>query len=93
MQLHGQAARPAPVADITCIPTGAVFIYLAVVLDVWSQGVLGWSIGEDMRTELVLVALNMALATRKLENQGRAPSGGLYMDRILVQPTPPPLDP
>jgi putative transposase len=53
------------VADMTYVPTWAGFIYLAVVIDVWSRRVVGWSIGEHMRAELVLAALNMAIATRK----------------------------
>lgn len=53
------------VADMTYVPTWAGFIFLAVVIDVWSRRVVGWSIGEHMRTELVLAALNMALKTRK----------------------------
>ena len=53
------------VADMTYIPTWAGFIYLAVVLDVWSRRVVGWSIGESMRAERVLAALNMALQTRR----------------------------
>ena len=52
---------------MTYVPTWAGFIYLAVVLDVWSRRVVGWSIGEYMRTELVLSALNMALAQRRRE--------------------------
>ncbi len=34
------------VADMTYVPTSAGFIYLAIVLDVWSRRVVGWSIGE-----------------------------------------------
>jgi putative transposase len=60
-----QAANELWVADMTYVPTWAGFIYLAVVIDVWSRRVVGWSIGEHMRTELVLGALNMALSTRK----------------------------
>ena len=52
---------------MTYVPTWAGFIYLAVVLDVWSRRVVGWSIGEDMRTELVLSALNMPLAQHRRE--------------------------
>ncbi len=48
------------VADITYIPTWAGFLYLAVVLDVWSRRVVGWSMATHLRTELVLDALNMA---------------------------------
>jgi putative transposase len=53
------------VADITYVPTWAGFIYLAIVLDVWSRRVVGWAIGEQMSTDLVLAALNMALAQRR----------------------------
>ena len=53
------------VADMTYVPTWAGFIYLAVVLDVWSRRVVGWSIGETMTADLVLAALNMALQQRK----------------------------
>ncbi len=53
------------VADMTYVPTWAGFIYLAVVLDVWSRRIVGWAIGESMTSELVLSALNMALQQRK----------------------------
>jgi len=53
------------VADMTYVPTWAGFVFLAVVLDVWSRRVVGWSIGERMTGELVLAALNMALQQRK----------------------------
>lgn len=53
------------VADITYIPTWAGFLFLAVVVDVWSRRVVGWSMADHLRTELVLNALNMALEQRK----------------------------
>jgi putative transposase len=53
------------VADMTYVPTWAGFIFLAVVLDVWSRRIVGWAIGEQMTTELVLAALNMALQRRR----------------------------
>jgi putative transposase len=53
------------VADITYIPTGAGFLYLAVVVDAWSRRVVGWSMAAHLRTELVLEALNMALGQRR----------------------------
>ena len=53
------------VADITYIPTWSGFLYLAVVLDVWSRKVIGWAIESHLRTELVLTALNAALAQRR----------------------------
>ena len=55
------------VADMTYVPTWAGFIYLAVVLDVWSRRIVGWSIGQQMTTELVLAALDMAVQQRKPE--------------------------
>ena len=53
------------VADITYIPTWAGFLYLAVVLDVWSRKVVGWAMETHLRTELVLAALDTALAQRR----------------------------
>jgi putative transposase len=53
------------VADITYIPTWAGFLYLAVVLDAWSRRVVGWAMATHLRTELVLEALNFALAQRR----------------------------
>jgi putative transposase len=53
------------VADITYIPTGAGFLYLAVVLDAWSRRVVGWALETHLRTALVLAALDMALAQRR----------------------------
>ena len=41
------------------------FLYLAVVIDVWSRRVVGWAMGERMTADLVLAALNMALEQRK----------------------------
>ena len=53
------------VADITYIPTWAGFLYLAIVLDVWSRRIVGWAMETHLRTELVLSALNMALVQRQ----------------------------
>ena len=52
-------------ADITYIPTWAGFLYLAVVLDAFSRRIVGWAMATHLRTELVLEALNMALAQRR----------------------------
>jgi putative transposase len=56
------------VADMTYVPTWAGFLYLAVVLDVYSRKVVGWAFGERMTSELVIAALNMALHTRRPES-------------------------
>jgi transposase InsO family protein len=51
--------------DITYIPTREGWLYLAGVMDLCSRKIVGWSMAEHMRTELVTDALNMALATRR----------------------------
>ena len=53
------------VADITFIPTMVGFLYLAVVLDAWSRRIVGWAFSADLKTRVVLDALDMALTTRK----------------------------
>lgn len=76
-----QDARPAPdlvdrkfvaeapnhlwVADITFVPTATGFLYLAVVLDACSRKIVGWSMANHLRTELVLDALEMAVGQRR----------------------------
>jgi putative transposase len=53
------------VADITYVPTWAGFLYLAVVLDVYSRRIVGWAMANHLRTELVIDALNMAVGQRQ----------------------------
>ncbi len=55
------------VADITYCPTWAGFLFLAIVLDACSRKVVGWAMENHLRTELVLAAINMALAQRRPE--------------------------
>ena len=55
------------VADITYVPTWAGFLFLAIVLDACSRKVVGWAMENHLRTELVLAAINMALAQRRPE--------------------------
>ncbi|MFE2832973.1 IS3 family transposase [Streptomyces mirabilis] len=50
--------------DITYVQVGGTWLYLACVLDICSRRVLGWSMATHMRTELVIDALKMAVATR-----------------------------
>jgi len=52
------------VADITYIRLDEAFVYLAVILDVFSRKVVGWSVDDHLRTSLALAALRMALGTR-----------------------------
>src|SRR5579862_9282159 len=65
------ADQPLPVVperawagDITFIPTSAGWLYLAVVIDLCSRRIVGWSLADHLRSNLVLAALNQALQTR-----------------------------
>lgn len=51
--------------DITYILTAEGWLYLAVVLDLHSRKVVGWSMASEMKTTLVLDALNMAVVNRR----------------------------
>ena len=55
------------VADITYVPTLAGFLYLAIVLDVFSRRVVGWAMAGHLRTALVVEALEMAVTQRRPE--------------------------
>ena len=58
------------VADITYVRTWQGFVHVAFVLDLFSRRIVGWSMADHLRTELVLDALGMAVL-------GRRPDGGL----------------
>jgi putative transposase len=60
------------VGDITYLPTGEGWLYLAVVLDLCSRAVVGWAMANHMRAELVNQALLMAICPRQ-------PAAGLIM--------------
>jgi putative transposase len=64
-QFRAEGPNQLWVADITYVPTWAGFAYLAVVLDVWSRKIVGWAMQDHMHTDLVLEALNSALAQRR----------------------------
>jgi putative transposase len=82
--VRDERARPAPdlvdrnfaaegpdrlwIADITYVPTWAGFLFLAVVIDVWSRKVVGWSMATHLKAELVVAALDMAIAQRQPRN-------------------------
>ncbi len=56
------------VADITYIPTAQGFIYLAVVLDVFSRRIVGWAIEPHLETSLIVAAFTMAVRQRQPQN-------------------------
>ena len=53
------------VTDITYLPTQLGWVYLAVVLDLFSRKVVGWSISESLATPLVSTALRHAIEARR----------------------------
>jgi putative transposase len=53
------------VADITYVRTWEGWFYLSFVLDAYSRRIVGWSMSNNLRTELVLEAVNMAIYTRR----------------------------
>ena len=55
------------VSDFTYIDTAEGWLYLAIVLDLYSRKVVGWAMSEQMNTALVETALHMALHTRQPE--------------------------
>ena len=60
------------VGDITYLRTGEGWLYLATVIDLFNREVVGWSMAEHMRTELIGDALTMA------HTHGRIESGALF---------------
>jgi transposase InsO family protein len=68
-------------ADITYVPTAEGWLYLAVVLDMFSRRVVGWAMDERITQDLTLNALRMAIATRRprpglLHHSDRGSQGG-----------------
>ena len=66
------AERPAPtgpnqtwVTDLTYVWTAEGWLYVAVLLDLWSRRVVGWSTGPSLKSCLVIAALHMALRHRR----------------------------
>jgi len=64
-RFYAEAPDQLWVADMTYIPTWSGWLYLAMVLDVYSRKIVGWAIDTNMRTELILDALQMAVTQRQ----------------------------
>ena len=74
------------VGDITFVPTAEGWLYLAVLIDLYSRRVVGWAMSERIDQQLVLDALNMALLQRRVKpglihhtGQGRQYSSAAYL--------------
>ena len=68
LQRDFQAAAPNEkwLADITFIPTGEGWLYLAAILDLFSRKVIGWAMDTSLESVLVEQAFHMAVQNRKL---------------------------
>jgi len=86
------------VADITYIRLREEFVYLAVVLDAFSRRMVGWAMAEQLRTELALSALDLAIGSRDVtpgalvhhSDQGVQYACGDYIARLQhagIQPS------
>src|SRR5205807_33173 len=64
-EFHAELPNQKWLTDITYIPTDEGFLYLAGVMDMCSRKIVGWSMGDHVRTELCLDALKMALQSRQ----------------------------
>ncbi len=64
-QFTATAPNQAWVGDITYLPTRSGWVYLAVLVDLFSRKVVGWNLQSHMKTELCLGALRQAVATRE----------------------------
>lgn len=62
---HAAAPNRKWVADITYVPTREGWLYLAVIMDLFSRKIVGWAMDSRITTELTCAALQMALATRR----------------------------
>ena len=94
--LARQFEQPAPdrawVTDITYIPTGEGWLYLAVILDLCSRFVVGWAMSERITRGLTLDALDMALVRRRPlpgllhhSDRGSQYASGDYQDVLAAE--------
>lgn len=75
--------------DITYIPVGSTWLYLATVIDICSRRVVGWSIADHMRASLVTDAIEMTVAARGGQVNGvifHTDRGAQYI--FVLQPRP-----
>jgi putative transposase len=73
-------------ADITYVPTDQGWLYLAVVLDLFSRRIVGWAMADHLRTELATEALAMAIAARRPVRAWFIKRQGLAVHEFDVRP-------
>lgn len=77
------------VADLTYIRLGRGFVYLAVLMDVFTRGIRGWHLGRNLDQELTLTALRKALAQGRPgihhSDQGMQYAATAYVEELQVR--------
>lgn len=90
------AGKPLPISpcrawagDITYIPVDGGWVYLAVIIDLCTRQIVGWSLADNMRATLVTAALEQALGTKTIEpglifhsDRGSQYGSELFRDRL-----------
>jgi putative transposase len=69
-RFHAERPNQLWLADLTYVPTLEGYLFLGVVMDMFSRKIVGWSMREDLKADLVVDALAMAVTRRR-------PSAGL----------------
>ena len=64
-QFQRQGLDEAWVSDITYVPTGEGWLYVATVMDLFSRRIVGWATADHLRAELAAEALEKAIETRR----------------------------
>ena len=64
-ELHGAAPNQVWLADLTYIPTGEGWLYLAAMIDMHTRKVVGWAMRETLHAEIALDALDMAIKRQR----------------------------
>jgi putative transposase len=85
-RFDGWALNQAWVGDITYIQTDEGWLHLATVLDLASRKVVGWSMSDRMKTELVLQALTSAYGARKPAQGLIMHTDGVCATELLLNP-------
>ena len=89
---HFTVAGPNQVwaGDVTALPTAQGWLYLAVMLDLWSRRVVGWAVRSTLETELVVAAWHLAIGRRQTvphlhhSDRGSQYTSAVYQ-RLLAQ--------
>jgi putative transposase len=72
-------------ADITYVELGRAFVYLAVIIDVFSRGIRGWYLGSDLSSELTHRALDRALAKHAAPKIHHSDHGVQYLSEGYLE--------